>query len=316
MVCIMVALMGLGAASSASPASSFLAPSRRVAWPLPRQSNGRTHHLAVGCKAVEQHPDEAATTQGRVVQPRRSLIKQAFLASLAANFRTSSSSFLAEKALADVAADSGVQIGIPVGQYLPPSPSQNGMVRFTPSKDSTPSIRGRVLNPFSYNLDLPPSWKAITVGVIQTGDFCQPKCDEPWTEVKFEGKGAGKAKVMMVPTFRLTNIEKPTIEQVGDPDEVIQKIGPFVTGDYYDAEDMPTETEVIKENGRTYYLYNIDSPGAVNGPHNVAMVTTIEGPTSKDRYHAIMVVGSATNSEWDGGKQDLLNVAKSFRLTS
>jgi len=218
------------------------------------------------------------------------------------------------KAFADVAADSGVQIGIPVGQYLPSSPV-SGRFRFTPAKASTPSIRGRVLDPYSYTLDLPGTWKAVTVGVIQTGDFCQPKCDEPWTEVKFEGKGAGKTKVMMVPTFRLTNTEKPSLEEVGDPEEVLQKLGPFITGDYYDSDDMPTETKVVKEGGKTYYEYKIDSPGAVNGPHNVAVVTTIPGPTDRDRYHAIMVVGSATEPEWSAGSGELLSVAKSFRLT-
>ncbi|GAB5365894.1 hypothetical protein AAMO2058_001097500 [Amorphochlora amoebiformis] len=209
----------------------------------------------------------------------------------------------------------GAEIGIPVGQYLPSSPVPNRF-RFTPAKDSTPSIRGRVLRPQSYTLDLPGDWKAVTVGVIQTGDFCQPKCDEPWTEVKFEGKGTGKAKVMMVPSFRLTTTEQPKLEDIGDPEEVIQKIGPFVTGDYYDGEDMPTVTTVSKSNGQTYYTYVIESPGAVNGPHNIAVVSVVPGPTDRDRYHAIMVVASANNAEWDKGSAEILSVAKSFSLTA
>lgn len=254
-----------------------------------------------------------ATNCPDMASPRRDFVRSAGFISLVGVLNIYSE--VSKVALADVAADSGVQIGIPVGQYLPASPKL-GFFRFTPAKDSTPSIRGRVLNPFSYTLDLPGNWKAITVGVIQTGDFCQPKCDEPWTEVKFEGSGAGKVKVMMVPTFRLTPTEKPSIEEIGDPAEVIQKLGPFITGDYYDEEDMPTDTNVIKEGGRTYYQYIIDSPGAVNGPHNVATITTIAGPTSQDRYHAIMVVGSATNADWGTkGSADLLAVAQSFKLT-
>jgi len=247
---------------------------------------------------------------------RRFVLQEALrLSSLAATLASGLGGSNLPAAWADVAADSGVQIGIPVGKYLPPSPTNPGRFRFTPAKDSTPSIRGRVLKPYSYVLDLPAEWKAITVGVIQTGDFCQPKCDEPWTEVKFEGKDAGKVKVMMVPTFRLTNTEKPKLEQIGDVDEVIQKIGPFVTGDYYDPEDMPTESKVIKEGDISYYEYVIESPGAVNGPHNVAVVASIPGPTDRDRYHAIMVVGSATDKDWSSKANELLDVARSFRLT-
>mmetsp|Transcript_8010 Transcript_8010/g.11352 ORF Transcript_8010/g.11352 Transcript_8010/m.11352 type:complete len:305 (-) Transcript_8010:159-1073(-) len=242
---------------------------------------------------------------------RQALVSEGLVASMALSGHLFAQTHTAK---ADVAADSGVQIGIPVGKYLPASPVP-GRFRFTPGVDSTPSIRGRVLKPLSYTLDLPGDWKAITVGVIQTGDFCQPKCDEPWTEVKFEGENAGKVKIMMVPSFRLTNIEKPSLEELGSAEEVIQKVGPFVTGDYYDGEDMPTEIKVIKEGSNTYYEYVIESPGAVNGPHNVAVVTTIPGPTDRDRYHAIMAVASAKEKEWSSNADALLSVARSFRLT-
>eukprot|EP00466_Bigelowiella_natans_P017689 jgi/Bigna1/90052/estExt_fgenesh1_pg.C_610039 len=210
--------------SRVGPVSRQHYSARRASAPIQNLRLGVSKRERTRCFSVEE-------------PSRRSTLRNGLFGTMMMAYGSNNKYFGVAKA--DVAADSGVQIGIPVGNYLPASPVQ-GKYRFTPAKDSTPSIRGKVLKPYSYTLDLFPDWKALTVGVIQTGDFCQPKCDEPWTEVKFEGPGVGKTKVMMIPTFRLTNVEKPSMQDIGDVDELIQKVGPFITGDYYDGEDMPT----------------------------------------------------------------------------
>jgi len=38
-----------------------------------------------------------------------------------------------------------------------------------------------------YTFALPGGWKRQTVSNAINGNFCQPKCGEPWTEVVFTG---------------------------------------------------------------------------------------------------------------------------------
>lgn len=85
---------------------------------------------------------------------------------------------------------------------------------------------------------LPPSWKQARVANILSGNYCQPKCAEPWVEVKFEDENQGKVQVIASPLVRLTNKPNASIEEIGSPEKVISSLGPFVTGNTYDPDEL------------------------------------------------------------------------------
>ena len=96
-----------------------------------------------------------------------------------------------------------------------------------------------------YKFILPPTWKQLRVANILSGNYCQPKCAEPWVEVKFEDEKQGKIQVVASPLIRLTNKPNATIEDIGSPEKVIASLGPFVTGNTFDPDEL-LETSVEK----------------------------------------------------------------------
>ena len=81
-----------------------------------------------------------------------------------------------------------------------------------------------------YQFILPPTWKQVRIANILSGNYCQPKCAEPWVEVKFENVKQGTAQVFASPMVRLTNKPNAKIEEIGSPEKLISALGPFVTG--------------------------------------------------------------------------------------
>lgn len=49
-----------------------------------------------------------------------------------------------------------------------------------------------------------------------SGNYCQPRCDEPTTEVKFASGKEGQLQVIIAPLTKLTRKTNPTIDQVCD----------------------------------------------------------------------------------------------------
>jgi hypothetical protein len=76
-----------------------------------------------------------------------------------------------------------------------------------------------------YEFILPPTWKQLRVANILSGNYCQPKCAEPWVEVKFEDDKQGKVQVVASPLIRLTNRPNATIEDIGSPEKLIASLG-------------------------------------------------------------------------------------------
>jgi hypothetical protein len=76
--------------------------------------------------------------------------------------------------------------------------------------------------------------EANTGGKHTSGNYCQPKCAEPWIEVKFEDEIQGKVQVISSLLIRLTNKPNATIEDIGTPEELIASLGSFVTGNIFD----------------------------------------------------------------------------------
>ncbi|XP_021803139.1 psbP domain-containing protein 6, chloroplastic isoform X1 [Prunus avium] len=135
-----------------------------------------------------------------------------------------------------------------VGSFLPPSPSDPSFVLFKASAKDTPALRAGNVQP--YQFIIPPTWKQMRVANILSGNYCQPKCAEPWVEVKFEDEKQGKLQVVASPLIRLTNKPNATIEDIGNPEKVIASLGPFVTGNTYDPDEL-LETTVEKRGDLT-----------------------------------------------------------------
>jgi hypothetical protein len=204
-----------------------------------------------------------------------------------------------------------------VSEYLPPyggeGGSQYGLRTFTPGPTKTPALRaGTVDKAAPYSFALPPTWREARVANIQSGNYCQPKCEEPWTEVVFESPDEGSARVIVSPLRKLTPRAGPgrdlPIDQVGSLSSVIAALGPFVTGTYLDEEDVLDSKAVSVEGGAPQYLYEVNAPYGAKGvgPH-AAVAVAAKGDL------AFLFVVSANDKQWAKGAPMLRAVARSFR---
>ncbi|XP_068311857.1 psbP domain-containing protein 6, chloroplastic [Pyrus communis] len=191
-----------------------------------------------------------------------------------------------------------------VGSYLPPSPSDSSFVVFKATPKDTPALRAGNVEP--YQFIIPPTWKQMRVANILSGNYCQPKCAEPWVEVKFEDEKQGKLQVVASPLVRLTNKPNATIEDIGNPEKVIASLGPFVTGNTYDPDEL-LETTVEKRGDLTYYKYALETPFALTGSHNLA-VATAKGNT------VVLFVVSASEKQWQASQKTLKAMLDSFQV--
>ncbi|CAL2254629.1 unnamed protein product [Prunus armeniaca] len=191
-----------------------------------------------------------------------------------------------------------------VGSYLPPSPSDPSFVLFKASAKDTPALRAGNVQP--YRFIIPPTWKQMRVANILSGNYCQPKCAEPWVEVKFEDEKQGKLQVVASPLIRLTNKPNATIEDIGNPEKVIASLGSFVTGNTYDPDEL-LETTVEKRGDLTYYKYALETPFALTGSHNLAKATA-KGNT------VVLFVVSASDKQWQASQKTLKAMLDSFQV--
>ncbi|GLT77362.1 hypothetical protein SLA2020_489570 [Shorea laevis] len=193
---------------------------------------------------------------------------------------------------------------VEVGSFLPPSPADPSFVLFQATPKDTPALRAGNVQP--YHFILPPTWKQTRVANILSGNYCQPKCAEPWVEVKFEDEKQGKIQVVASPLIRLTNKPNATIEEIGSPEKVIASLGPFVTGNSYDPDEL-LETSVEKRGEQTYYKYVLETPFALTGSHNLAKATA-KGNT------VVLFVASADDKQWPTSQKTLKAILDSFEL--
>ncbi|PIN19649.1 Photosystem II [Handroanthus impetiginosus] len=193
---------------------------------------------------------------------------------------------------------------VEVGSYLPPSPTDPSFVLFTATTKDTPALRAGNVQP--YKFILPPTWKQMRVANILSGNYCQPKCAEPWVEVKFEDEKQGKIQVVASPLIRLTNKPNATIEDIGSPEKVIASLGPFVTGNTFDPDEL-LQTSVEKRGDQTYYKYVLETPYAQTGSHNLAKATA-KGST------VVLFVASANDKQWPSSEKILEAILDSFEV--
>lgn len=73
-------------------------------------------------------------------------------------------------------------------------------------------------------------------------------------EVKFEDDKQGKVQVVASPLVRLTNKPNASIEEIGSPEKVIASLGPFVTGNTLDPDEL-LEASVEKLGDQTVFPF-------------------------------------------------------------
>lgn len=193
---------------------------------------------------------------------------------------------------------------VEVGAYLPPSPSDPSFVVFQATPKDTPALRAGNVQP--YKFIIPPTWKQMRVANILSGNYCQPKCAEPWVEVKFEDEKQGKIQVVASPLIRLTNKPNARIEEIGSPEKVIASLGPFVTGSTFDPDEI-LETSTEMRGDQTYYKYVLETPYALTGTHNLAKATA-KGST------VVLFVASANDKQWQTSQETLQTILDSFEV--
>ncbi|GAX81973.1 hypothetical protein CEUSTIGMA_g9401.t1 [Chlamydomonas eustigma] len=185
------------------------------------------------------------------------------------------------------------------------SPEQSQLVSYVPNLQKTPALRaGLIREP--YNMFIPASWKEAKIPNILSGNFCMPNCDEPWTEAIFEDPaGGGKVQLIVSPLVKLTNKVNAPIQTLGSPESLLPRIGGYITGTYFEEDDLLTARSVDLEDGRTYYYYELFAPSA-NG-HSLTAVTT------KGEGCYLLVANASNEKAWAKLEPTLRNMVNAFR---
>lgn len=192
-----------------------------------------------------------------------------------------------------------------VGAYLPESADVPGFHVFVAGSTRTPALRAGALDP--YQILLPAQWKEAPVSNARSGNYCQPRCDEATTEVQFVDPSSGSAQIIIIPTTKLLiSKQDPSIEDVGTISGILDAISPAITGSVAVEAEEVASMEAVKLDGKTYYKYDLVTPFAESGLHNLAIVST-----SKN-YVMIATIG-ASEKQWSKSENDLKTVIDSFR---
>ncbi|KAK6127187.1 hypothetical protein DH2020_039071 [Rehmannia glutinosa] len=113
-------------------------------------------------------------------------------------------------------------------------------------------------------------------------------------------------QVVASPLIRLTNKPNARIEDIGSPEKLIASLGPFVTGNTLDPDEL-VETSIEKRGDQTYYKYVLETPYALTGSHNLAKATA-KGST------VVLFVASANDKQWQSSEKTLQAILDSFEI--
>lgn len=158
---------------------------------------------------------------------------------------------------------------VPVGTYLPAA--GEGLVLYTPDAQKTPAIRAGVIKPSPgfYSFALPADFNEAKISNTLTGNFCMPRCDEPWVEALYTGPGGSKVQLWVVYLFRLVSKAGAKLADVGTPRQTIDKIGYYITGSEAVEEEDIVDLGAVQRGGAEFYQYIIDAPSG----HHLATFT-------------------------------------------
>ncbi len=114
--------------------------------------------------------------------------------------------------------------------------------------------------------------------------------------------------VIISPLTKVTRLVNPQVSDVGTPEKLIESFGPYITGDTIDvSSDVASATSFTAPNGQVYYTYELFTPTALTGAHNLAALTFRGGVS-------VLCVASASDKQWDAAQADLRAVVASFRI--
>ncbi|KAI3428703.1 hypothetical protein D9Q98_007527 [Chlorella vulgaris] len=197
---------------------------------------------------------------------------------------------------------------VPVGTYLPAAEGMPGFCLYSPDGKKTPAIRAGVIKPEPayYQLALPSSWAELPLLNPLTGNFCMPRCEEPWYEFKFEDPKEGTVQLIVAENQKLGAKPGATLAQFGTPEAVVNRVGNFITGTYLDEEDVLSAESKQLADGRTYYVYEVYTPYSKTGGHNLAAFTTKNGL-------AYLLTVSASEKQWGSSQDKLRTMVDSFQ---
>lgn len=134
-----------------------------------------------------------------------------------------------------------------------------------------------------------------------------PNCPEPWLETIWENSADGSAKLVVSPLYRLISKSNATLKDIGPPEQVVERVGAFITGNYLDSiEDVVAMDTKTFDDGRTYYTYELVTPYAKDGEHFLAALTIKSGLVY------IWVVGG-TEKQWAKSESTLRHMLSSFK---
>jgi hypothetical protein len=94
--------------------------------------------------------------------------------------------------------------------------------------------------------------------------------------------------------------------QIGDLSGVINSIGPYITGDFIEPDDVVNMKE-LNDNGKKYFVYELNTPYAMTGAYNIASVTTSQN-------ELVLIVVSASEKQYNSAEAKLRRIAESFRV--
>jgi len=198
--------------------------------------------------------------------------------------------------------------GADVSAYLPEA-AEPGFVTYRPGPTKTPALRSGTIDPkapYVFSLPKGGKWKEQPVANAVSGNYCQPRCDEPTTECIFASPKQGKVKVIISPLTKVTRLVNPSVSDVGTPEELATGFGPAITGDSFDAADDLVSSSSATVDGQSYYYYEMAGPH-IAGDHLVASLT-FKGGVS------VLLVAAATDKQWAAAEGDLRKIVASFRM--
>jgi PsbP len=94
--------------------------------------------------------------------------------------------------------------------------------------------------------------------------------------------------------------------QIGNPEGVLGSIGSFITGTYLDTESVNDMRSEKRDDGLTYYYYDVYSTEGLNGPHTYT-ACTVKGDL------VLLFSAAANDKQWPKGKRKIETMVQSFR---
>mmetsp|Transcript_2954 Transcript_2954/g.10698 ORF Transcript_2954/g.10698 Transcript_2954/m.10698 type:complete len:109 (-) Transcript_2954:839-1165(-) len=100
----------------------------------------------------------------------------------------------------------------------------------------------------------------------------------------------------------------PTIEAVGTLEAVLNAVSPAITGSVAVEQEEILSKQSRNVAGSSYYEYELLTPFAAYGIHNLASVTTTQN-------YVMIATAAASEKQWESSQQELRTIISSFTVS-